>query len=215
MRIQRRRSLRGRPREQTPGLGARQRPDRPRPPTRRLSFCLVLVATGAASLVAGSSAGVKALRFDLATASVQGRPLLGKSVSAVTSALGTPDERSLHKREGSLRYGKLGPHGLASVTVLFQRRAGALRVVSIAIASPGAREARLGRILRLSPRRIQRAISSAYAETLRLAEPYRCRRSPLRCRGTFTNASGDVKVAFGLLYPGLISHPPRFILIYA
>jgi hypothetical protein len=213
MPIQRRRSIgdwlqahkRGR-------LRARQCTDGHRPLVRRRIFCLLLVATGAASLAIGSSAGVKALRFDLATASVQGRPLLGKSLSAVTSALGTPDQRSLHKRHGSLSYGKLGPHGPWALTVIFRRRAGALRVVSIAIASPHAREARLGRILRLSPRRTQRAISSAYAGTLRLADPYRCRRAPLRCRGTFTSASGNVKVAFGLLFPGMNSQ--RYILLY-
>ncbi len=155
---------------------------------------------------------MKWLRFDLATGSVDGRPLLGRTVPTVTAALGRPDERSLHKRQASLRYGRLGAHGPWAVTVFFRPRLGRLRAVSVAIASPSAKEARLGAILRLPPRRMQHAIAGAYGGTLKLVDPYRCRRAPLRCRGTFARAETNLRISFGLLYPG--ASPRRYILLY-
>jgi len=131
-----------------------------------------------------------AFRFDLATASVDGHALLGKSLSAVVAALGIPRNRSLgHRQYGSVRYAR------GSISVMFRRRGNKLRVTAIAITSKDAREARLGRILRLPPRELQRKIANGYPHTFRLDRPYACSR--LGCGGLFKTSDGRTKLEFG------------------
>jgi hypothetical protein len=173
---------------------------------------LVLVAAGALA-GAGASAAPKNITFDLAAGSVDGRLLLGRTVASVTAALGKPDDRSVHKRQASLRYGPSGPHAPSAVNVFFRPRAGRLRAVSVSIASPAAKEVRLGAILRLPLRRMQRAIARGYAGKVELEEAYRCRRKPLRCQGTFSRLGTNMRISFGLLYPGVSSE--RYISMYA
>jgi hypothetical protein len=155
-----------------------------------------LLATSAAS--SSQSTLGPAFRFDLAAGSVEGHRLLGQKVGAVVAALGKPSARVLHRRYGSIRYGKSYP---ADLSVMFRRRAGALRAFSVAITSPAAREARLGRILRLSPPQLEREIADGYADTFRLVKPYRCLLRPARCNGRFESVDGSTNVSFGLLVP--------------
>jgi hypothetical protein len=178
----------------------------------------VLAAVVVAPTVArsGTSHGAARLvgdtfRFDMTQGSVKGHSMLGETYSAVTNVLGRPQHRSLERRYGVIRYGTL-KRGAWPLSIYFKRRAGRLRAWSVAIASTRASEVRLGRILRLQPRVIQAKIADTYAGKLRLTEPYRCRRKPLRCHGEFRQEGGDVEVAFGLLRPGASSG--RYINIY-
>jgi hypothetical protein len=182
---------------------------------RRTRLCIgavFLVAAASAQAAAGANAGAKSVRFDLATGSVEGRLVLGRTLPTVVAALGTPDDRSVHKRQASLRYGRLSG-GSWAITIFFRPRSGTLRAVSVSIASPAAREARTGKLLRLQPRRMQRAIAQAYGATVKLTDAYQCRRRPLRCQGTFARVGTDMRISFGLLFPGVSSQ--RYISMYA
>jgi hypothetical protein len=181
--------------------------------TRRLCTGALLLAAVSVQAAVGARAGAESVRFDLATGSVYGRLILGRTLPTVTSALGRPDDRSVHPRQASLRYGRLGRDGPWAVTIFFRPRAGALRAVSVAIASPSAKERRLGSLLRLTPRRMQQTIARGYGGTVELTQAYRCRRRPLRCQGTFTHVGTDMHISFGLLFPGISSK--RYISMYA
>jgi hypothetical protein len=161
--------------------------------TRVVAVSLLAVSVLATN-AAGSSHIDTNFRFELAAASIDGHALLGKKLSKVTRALGIPKNRSLgHKRSGSVRYAN------GSLSVMFKLRGRALRVTAIAITSTQAREARLGRILRLPPDELQRKIENGYAHTFRLANAYACSR--FGCRGQFKTADGKTKLEFGPL-PG-------------
>jgi hypothetical protein len=149
--------------------------------------------------------------FNLATGSVRGYAVIGKTYPSVVRALGKPDHRSIRKGYGTASYGTL-QQGSWPLMISFARRHGALRAWSVAITSPLASEARLGRILRSSPQVIQSKISRAYSDQLRLARPYRCSTRPRRCRGDFNSTTDEMKVGFGLILP----RPPsaRYIVIY-
>jgi hypothetical protein len=149
--------------------------------------------------------------FDLATGSVNGYAIIGKTYSSVARALGKPSQRSIRKDYGTASYGAFRNGGWP-LWISFARRQGALRAWSVAITTPLASEVRLGRILRAPPKVIQSKISSGYADEVQLAKPYRCRRKPLRCRGEFKSTTGDLNVGFGLVRPGAGS--ARYIVIY-
>ncbi len=150
--------------------------------------------------------------FDLATGSVRGHTVIGKTYPSVVKALGKPDHRSIRKDYGVAGYGELHK-GAWPLAISFKRRQGALRAWSVFVATPLASEVRLGKILRSSPRSIQRKMSRGYSGQFRLADPYRCRRKPLRCRGEFKSTTDDLKVGFGLVLPRAGS--ARYVVIYA
>jgi hypothetical protein len=149
--------------------------------------------------------------FDLATGSVRGYAVIGKTYPSVVRAFGKPNHRSIRREYGTASYGTLH-HGSWPLMISFARRQGALRAWSVAITSRLASEARLGRILRSSPQVIQSKISRAYSDQLRLARPYRCSTRPRRCRGDFNSTTDDMKIGFGLILP----RPPsaRYIVVY-
>jgi hypothetical protein len=190
---------------------------------RKRRIALAFAALALAGVVQAGSSGAAAgsppsnariesrFVFDLATGSVRGYAILGKTLPSVVRALGKPDHRSIRKDYGTASYGELRK-GAWPLTISFVRREGALRAWSVAIASPLASEVRLGRILRGSPRLIQSRISRGYSEELHLADKYRCRRKPLRCRGEFESTTDDVQVGFGLVIPRAGS--ARYIVIY-
>jgi hypothetical protein len=170
-------------------------------------LAVVLPAAGVSQArLAGS------FRFDLAAGSIDGKPILGRSLSAVTAALGTPSARNLHRRYGSISYGPR-EDAVRPLTISFKPRGSRLIAWSLYVTSPAAAEVRAGEVLRLQPRRIQRAIARAYRAELRLEDPYRCSRKPPRCRGEFEGASPRLDVAFGLVSPGASSR--RYIAMYA
>ena len=150
--------------------------------------------------------------FDLATGSIDGKPILGRALSAVTAALGTPSSRNVRRSHGSIRYGRRAG-AVWPLTISFRRRGGRLIAWSVYVTSTAAAEVRAGKVLRLQPRWIQHTIARAYRAELRLADPYRCRKRPPRCRGEFEGASPQLDVAFGLVAPGPSSR--RYIAIYA
>jgi hypothetical protein len=182
-------------------------------PTTSWACVLVALAIGGASARAESSPrsiGAN-FKFDLSDGSLQGRALLGATYATVTAALGRPTRKSLRKKYAQVGYGQMR-HGAWPLSISFRRKNGALRAWSIAITSTNASEVRLGRILRLSPTQIERAIARRYAGTLRLTDSYRCRRKPLRCRGEFERTTGDLEIGFGLRIPRTTS--ARYIVIY-
>jgi hypothetical protein len=175
--------------------------------------CVLALAIGGTATRAESSASSIGgyFKFDLSIGSLQGRPLLGMAYADVTAALGRPTSRSLHKDYARVGYGALR-RGAWPLAISFRRKNGALRVWSVAITSKNASEVRLGRILRLPPAQIERAIAREYAGTLRLTDSYRCRRKPLRCRGEFKSTTRDLEIGFGLLTPRAAS--ARYVVIY-
>ncbi len=149
--------------------------------------------------------------FDLSTGSVRGYAVMGKTYPSLVNALGKPDHHSIRRDYGTASYGSLRT-GSWPLTISFARRRGALRAWSVAVATPLAAEVRLGRILRSSPKRIQRRISQGYSGQFRLAQPYRCRKKPLRCRGDFKSTTDELRVGFGLVFPR--GGSARYIVIY-
>jgi hypothetical protein len=193
------------------------------PRTRGIAAALVAMALIGVMQTGSSKAAPRSLPsearigskfvFDLGTGSVRGYTVIGKTYPSVVRALGKPDHRSIRKDYGTASYGEL-QKGAWPLTISFVRRKGALRAWSIAIATPLASEVRLGRILRASPKLIQNKISHGYSEQFRLADFYRCRTRPLRCRGEFKSTTGDdLKVGFGLVIPRAGS--ARYIVLYA
>ena len=134
-------------------------------------------------------------RFDLAAGSINGHALLGKRISVVRRALGTPSAYTLHERAGFLRYGPRSGH----VSIMFRLRGGALRATHIAITSADAKEARTRRILRVDPWLLQRRITRAYASTFRLVRPYGCDQRLGACTGFFKRRNGRTSLEFGEL----------------
>jgi hypothetical protein len=189
---------------------------RPRFVSARGLGAAALVAVALSGFVQAGSSKAAArfggtFAFDLATGSVRGYAVIGKTYPSVVRAFGKPDHRSIRKEYGTASYGTLR-QGSWPLMISFARRHGALRAWSVAIASPLASEARLGRLLRSSPHAIQSKISNEYSGQFRLAHPYRCRTKPLRCRGDFKGITEDVKIGFGLILPRPES--PRYIVIY-
>jgi len=143
------------------------------------------------------------LHFDLAAGTVAGQPILGRTVAAIRSAIGPPDYTERYAHRIDLGYGdKAAPR----VEVIFNGTAWALE-----FADPSDLEAKLGRVLALTPQLLQQRIATAYAGVFRLARSYRCDRKG--CFGLFFNQDGSLRVIFGIShgarYVGLqLTHPP-------
>jgi hypothetical protein len=173
--------------------------------------CALFVAALVFAPTSSLAEALGMVRFDLGTAAVQGQSILGRTIPTVVQMLGRPDDKTIRRRHATLRYGTPSK-GVWPLTISFLRNGGVLRASGAFIASAGAREARLGPILHLKPRAIQRLVRTHYGGKLRLTKPYDCRKRPLSCRGEFAYTGSSMKVAFGLLYPRAAA--PRYILFY-
>lgn len=161
---------------------------------------LVAVALG----VAAAAAGASVRSFDLGSGFVDGHRVLGKSVAGVTAGLGRPAYRHETRSRYVLGY-RLPP---ATVEVLFRRAAGRLVARTVVLQDPRLTEAKTGRLLQRSPRRIQAAIAAAYRGQYELVRSYRCR-TPTLCSGEFSSTDGTRHVTFGRTAGGA-----RFVTIW-
>jgi hypothetical protein len=92
------------------------------------------------------------------------------------------------------------------VEVIFNGTAWALE-----FGDPADVEAKLGRVLTITPTALQRRIAATYAGTFRLVRSYRC--DAKGCFGLFFNKDGSRRVIFGISrgkrYVGLqLTNPP-------
>ena len=82
---------------------------------------------------------------------------------------------------------------------------------ALELEDPQATEARLGRLLQVTPQALQARFARVYAGAFRLVRSYRC--DPKGCFGLFVSRDGARRVIFGISrgrrYVGLQStHPP-------
>ncbi len=141
--------------------------------------------------------------IDLAAGTVDGHPVLGRSVAAVRSSLGLADYVERYTRRIDLGY---GPRTRPRLEVIFNGTAWALE-----FEDPNDTEAKLGRLLGLSPQTLQARIARLYSGAFRLVRSYRC--DPKGCFGLFFSRDGVRRVIFGISrghrYVGLqLTHPP-------
>ena len=141
--------------------------------------------------------------IDLAAGTVDGHPVLGRTVAAVRSSLGPADYSERYTRRIDLGY---GPRARPRAEVIFNGTAWAL-----VFEDSHDDEAKLGRLLELTPQALQARIARRYAGTFRLVRSYRC--DPKGCFGLFFSRDGVRRVIFGISrgrrYVGLqLTHPP-------
>jgi hypothetical protein len=143
------------------------------------------------------------LHLDLAAGTVAGQPILGRSAAEVRSALGPPGFVEHYPRRADLGY---GPRTAPRLEVILNGTAWALE-----FEGPDDTEARLGRLLAIAPRALQRRIAAVYPQAFRLTRSYHC--DAKGCFGLFASADGTRRIIFGISsgrrYVGLqLSHPP-------
>jgi hypothetical protein len=128
------------------------------------------------------------LHFDLATATIFGHAVLGRPVAAIRSTLGPPSYVERYTRRVDLGY---GVNTAPRVEVIFNGTAWALE-----FGDPTDVETRLGQVLTVPPREVQREIAVAYAGLFRLIRSYRC--DAKGCFGVFFSRDGLRRMIFGL-----------------
>jgi hypothetical protein len=141
--------------------------------------------------------------IDLLTGTVDGRPVLGNTAAVVRRNLGAPDYTERYAIRVDLGY---GARARPRLEVIVTGTAWALE-----LEDPADREAKLGRLLELTPRRLQARIARVYPGVFRLVRSYRCDRKG--CFGLFFNRDGSRRLIFGISggrrYVGLqLTHPP-------
>ncbi len=164
----------------------------------------LIVLVAAALGLAAAAAGASVHRFDLGSGFVDGHRVLDRSVAGVTAGLGPPAYRQATRSRYVLGY-RLPP---TTVEVLFRRTAGRLVARTVVLQDPRLTEAKTGRLLQRSPRRIQAAIAAAYGGQYKLVRSYRCR-TPALCSGEFSSKDGTRHVTFGRTVGGA-----RFLTIW-
>jgi hypothetical protein len=143
------------------------------------------------------------LHFDLAAGTISGHPVLGRTVAAIRSSLGPPDYVEHYPKRVDLGY---GVNAAPRVEVIFNGTAWALE-----FGDPTDVEAKLGQVLTVTPKELQRKIAAAYAGTFRLVRSYHC--DAKGCFGLFFSKDGSRRVIFGISrgkrYVGLqLTSPP-------
>ena len=143
------------------------------------------------------------LHFDLAAGTISGNAVLGRPVAAIRSSLGPPDYVEHYTHRVDLGY---GVNAAPRVEVIFNGTAWALE-----FGDPTDVEAKLGRVLTVTPQALQRQIAATYAGVFRLARSYHC--DAKGCFGLFFNENGSRRVIFGISrgrrYVGLqLTSPP-------
>jgi hypothetical protein len=164
----------------------------------RLAVVALVVAV---TLTPAAAATPPILRLNLKTQTLAGKPILGQTTRAVVAALGRPTARTQGPRRARFAY---GPAGAWSALVLFRKEGGALRSWSVVLADRRLREATLGTLLQLTPRRLQSRLVSKLG--MRIVKPYSCGTT---CRGDVAIPGLQVRVGFGR-----IDSQPRYLVLY-
>ena len=141
-------------------------------------------------------------QLDLATLTVAGQKILGKTPDEVRAILGEPTLIRPHAQTTNglgipeFRYGGTMPATLG-LSITFLKRGNTIVANSLYFQSPSLVDARLGHILRIQPSDLQQQLSRAYATQYRLDLPYGTAQQ-LQCSGTFRARAGAVGINFGL-----------------
>ena len=143
-------------------------------------------------------------RLDLATLTVDGKPILGMTPAQVTAALGEPDRAAGFKHLGfgqpAYFYGGALPSAL--LRVQFHRGKTATRVVALDFQGRGLIDAKLGHLLNVSPIQLEQSLSSTYG--YRVTTPYGSVPGALGlfagigCSALVTSSTGSTQIDFGL-----------------
>ena len=142
--------------------------------------------------------------FDFAHGTVDGHPVFGQSVPAIEAGLGRPDYVEHFTRRVDLGY---GARSRPRVEVIVNGTAWAIE-----LESPSDVEARLGRLLELTPQALQTRIADRYAGVFPLGRSYHC--DVKGCFGRFFNSNRSRRIIFGRTrghtYVGLqLTNPPK------
>jgi hypothetical protein len=143
------------------------------------------------------------VHFDLVHATVANHPVVGRTVAAVRRDLGRPTYVEHFARRIDLGYGS---RTRPRLEVIFNGTAWA-----IVFEDPQDVEAKLGRLLELTPQALQARIARVYAGAFRLVRSYRC--DAKGCFGLFFSRDGVRRLIFGVSrghrYVGLqLTRPP-------
>jgi len=143
---------------------------------RRVAAMLVMGAVFA-FLASGAQTSVAQRRFavDLSTGYVDGHRLLGRSIAGVTASFGAPSWRHPRYANAPLYRIGYGDRREPAMEVLFRRRSGMFRAVTVAFRKPPLAESRLGSdMLALTPREFTRAVFEKYKGMFTVATPLKC-----------------------------------------
>jgi hypothetical protein len=158
---------------------------------RGMKVAAMAVVTGAL-IVSGAGTAGTGHKLDLSTGQVDGHTLLGRTPAGVSSLVGRPDFTGGTTR----RFAIWGSRNDFSLMVIYRRREGRLRAVSLVFERGPLVDPRLGNILALKSTRFQAVVRDRYGDTFELARPYRCRFHG-QCTGTFDAIRGGLHVTFG------------------
>lgn len=142
--------------------------------------------------------------FDFAYGTVDGHPVLGQTTAAIKRDLGRPDYLEHYPRRVDLGY---GARTRPRLEVILNGTAWAIE-----LESPADVEARLGKLLELTPQLLQARIAERYADIFTLTRSYRC--DAKGCFGLFFSRDGSRRIIFGTArghrFVGLqLTHPPK------
>jgi hypothetical protein len=141
-------------------------------------------------------------KIDLADLHVNGRPILGQTVAAVTAALGRPTHMrgSAQITNGvaipALLYGGTTSNN-AELVIDFIKKGSKIVANGLSYSSPSLTDARIGNLLRLQPSELQARVRSTYGSAYRLRLAYGSNPGA-GCTGTFVSSSGPRGFRFGL-----------------
>lgn len=135
-------------------------------------------------------------RLDLRARTIAGHKILGRTPAQVITALGRPDK--INRSSGLVRALRYGPLARPQLTISFRPRLqGRLVAIGFTLNDANLVERQTGRILRLSPRALARAIQRRYPNEYVLAERYGEARSWGGCTLTFNSRKTNRHVTFG------------------
>jgi hypothetical protein len=146
-------------------------------------------------------------RLDLATLTVAGAPIFGRSPAQVEAVLGKPDRVQTSSvdnghREPTLFYGGVLP-GSALLVVAFHWDQHRSRATSMSFQGRGLVDARLGHLLNIPPQTLQRLLGSSYP-AFHLTAAYGSVPGAIGvpnaggCSGQFRVETGVLQLSFGL-----------------
>lgn len=158
-----------------------------------IKLTLLAVASAAVIAVPGSSASVSHLSADLASGEVSGHVVLGRTIAGVTASFGKPSWRVPGARTYRIGY---GDRKNFTMMVIFRKRGGALRAVTVAFERQPLFEPELRmNVLAMPPRAFARAVRQAYPNALTIDRGPRCVGGI--CKVEFRSADSERRVAFG------------------
>jgi hypothetical protein len=154
---------------------------------------LLLLAIASVVFAPTAAQGATGHTIDLASGRLDGHDILGRTIPAVTAALGRPDFRAGSKSRYRIGWGS---EANFRIEVLFATRDGKERATSIVLERSPIRDPKLGELLGLSSPALQTAMRTRYPGAYKLLRPYTCK-SNHECVGEFAARNGTLHITFG------------------